>query len=91
MLSLPEMIVGPAEQAGLKVPPDVNAFDKNEYPHWNVFCAVQLGSPMPSPVAHWENAELIAKIPEDQIREVTFNQLLELGLQIGLPIPQPLS
>jgi hypothetical protein len=87
MLAFPEMLLGAAEEAGMKVPPDANDFKGEEYPHFAVFCGVQLGSPMPHSTAHWDNAKVIAAVPEDKIRNVTFNDLVAAGLAVGYPWP----
>lgn len=81
------MLVGPAEKAGMKVPENVDNFDRNEYPHFAVYCAIQLGAPMPYPTAHWDNAKLIASIPDDKIRAVTLSELKEMGVARDYPIP----
>ena len=87
MLAFPEMLISPAEKAGIKTPPNANKYDKNEYSHFHVFCTIQLGQPLPHPTAHWENAEVIAVIPMDKIQTVTWNELVDLGLQVGYPTP----
>lgn len=85
MLAFPSMLEPAAREAGMAVPADPENYEaeKEAFPHFFVFCAVQLGSPMPTPTAHWENAKLIAAIPEDQIRNETGETLTERGLQIG--------
>ena len=83
MLAFPEMIAPAAEEAGIKVPEDLENFDPKEYPHWLVFSKVQLGAPMPHASAHWENAKVVAKVPEDKIKLVTLKELEELGLAVG--------
>ena len=80
MLAFPEMIVPAAKKAGMKVPKDANDFDSNKYPHFCVFCIVQLCRPMLRLDEHWNNAKIIAAIPEDKIRTVTLEQLLAKGL-----------
>jgi hypothetical protein len=87
MLALDDMLVKPAEEAGIKVPTDLENFNKDEYPHWTVYCNVQLGSPMPYPSCHWDNAKIIASIPSDKIKITTFEELEKLGLQIGFSKP----
>jgi len=81
------MLISPAEKAGMKVPPDVNDFEGGEYPHFAVYCNIQLGSPMPHPTAHWDNAEVIAAVSDDKIKSVTFNDLVAAGLAMGFPWP----
>ena len=79
MIAFPDMLVTPAEAAGMKVPENLKEFSHNEYPHWYVYCAVQLGAPMPYASAHFDNAVLIAKIPDTDIRSITskFNRRAE--------------
>lgn len=85
MILFPAMLANCAKDAGIKLPKDVNAedFDSEEFPHWKVYLAVQLGASLPHPRAHWENARVVAEIPDDKIREITYNQLLERGLAVG--------
>ena len=86
MIAFPAMLLKPAEEAGMKVPPDAGNFDVKEYPHFQVFCNVQLGASMPSWTANWENAKLIANIPDDKIMVTTYQELLDMGLQVGTPM-----
>lgn len=53
-------------------------FDKNEFPHFAVFCGMQLAVPM-GPGDHWENAKVVAAIPEQEIRTVTPQILWDRG------------
>lgn len=80
MLAFPTMLVSAAEEAGIKVPPDPDDFDAKAFPHFAVFCNAQLGRPM-SAGAHWGNAFVVAKIPDDQIQKITVADLLNLGWQ----------
>ena len=80
MLVYPTMLVKSATDAGMKVPPDPDNFDANEFPHFEVFCQVQLNRPMNVLNEHWENAKIIAGISEDDIRKVRLADLLALGL-----------
>ncbi len=84
MLAFPGLIAPAAERAGIKLPEDVENYNKAEYPHWFVFSQMQLGAPMPDPSAHWDNAKVVAVIPNDQITKVTPEQLEEAGFRIGL-------
>lgn len=87
MIALPAMLAEPARKAGMSVPTDPNHFEASEFPHFSVFLGMQLGAPMPQPNAHWRNAEIIAKIPDDQIRTITFKEIIDLGFLIGTPTP----
>ena len=81
MIVWPTMLVEPAEEAGIKVLDDVTEgeFTPEEYPHWMVYCNAQLGRPMPSPSCHWHNAKIIAGILDEEIFEVTNQDLLDKG------------
>lgn len=87
MIAFPETLIGPATEAGMKVPADPEDFDPEQYPHFQVFLNVQLGAPLPSPNSHWENAKIVANISESKIREISLGELEELGFEIGFPIP----
>lgn len=44
------------------------------------FCAVQLGRRMGALNEHWDNAKVIAAIPDNEIKKVSLNDLIDLGL-----------
>jgi hypothetical protein len=79
MMVFPEMLVDAAKQAGMKTPDDPDQFDANEYPHFQVFCNVQLCRPI-TWGEHWDNAKVVAKVPDDKIRETTLEELIAQGL-----------
>lgn len=83
MIAFPGMLVQPAKDAGMKVPDDPEDFDKDSYPHFYVYVLVQLGAPMPFPSAHYENAKVIASIPEEEIVKISYQELLEKGFAEG--------
>lgn len=85
MLAFPGMIAGAAKEAGIKIPesPDEN-FDPNEFPHFFVFCKMQLERRMTGPNEHWENAKVIAAVSEEEIKTITPSQLIERGFVIIL-------
>lgn len=78
MIVFPGMLLGPAEKAGIKTPADADNYDANEYTHFAVFCNLQLARPMS---CHWTNAKIIATIPEDKIKTITVEEILEMGWQ----------
>lgn len=82
MIAFSELLVGPAKEAGIKVPDDVEQYDRDAYPHWHLFCCIQLGARMPSPTAHWDNAKIIAQIPATEVPQVTWEQLVSLGISV---------
>lgn len=79
MMAFPSMLVDAAKKAKMSVPKDPDSFDANKYPHFHVFCQVQLCRPIKWG-EHWENAEIIAKISNDKIKKITLCELLDLGL-----------
>lgn len=81
MLAFAGMLVPFAESAGMKVPKDPENFDANQYPHFYVYRVLQIGRPIIRNVSHAENARIIAEIPEDQIRLVTFPELIMMGVE----------
>lgn len=86
MLAFAGMLTSAAEKAGIKVPEDADNFDQELFPHFHLFCAAQLGQPMPYMGCHWENAFVIARIPADKIKTVTWKELEADGFQVGYPI-----
>lgn len=80
MMAFPDMLVGAAEKAGMKVPPNPDDFDPKEYPHFQVFCNAQLCRRMSNMGEHWGNAKIIAAISDEDIFKVSLADLLEMGL-----------
>lgn len=89
MLAFPSMLADAAEKAGILLPKDCDRFDENkeQYPHWFVFCIMQLGQPMPSPGVHYENAKVIAELTDEEIVTLTHLQIVKRGFQIGFSTP----
>jgi hypothetical protein len=87
MIAFAGLLVAAAEAAGMKVPPNPDKFDLDDYPHFFVFTIAQLGQPMPTSYSHWTNAKTIAAVPDDKIRFVTFAELLDMGFEVGYTIP----
>ncbi len=79
MLSLDDMLVRFAREAGIAVPPDLDAYDEESFPHWKVYTVMQLGRPVGGE-SHLLNAQAIAAIPNDRIRQVPTS---ELELRMG--------
>lgn len=81
MMVYPGMLTAAAEKAGMKVPPDPDGeWKAEEFPHFNIFCNVQLGRRIRWG-EHWENAKVVAAIPEDKLDTVTLMDLIEAGLE----------
>lgn len=83
MIAFPFMLIGPAEKAGIKVPKNVENYEPEQFIHWHIYQKVQLCAAMPSPSSHWNNANLIASYSEEQAQLVTYQQLLDDGLEVG--------
>jgi hypothetical protein len=81
MLAFPEMLRSPAQDAGMKVPKDTENYNREEYPHFYIFCMLQLGRRMPYPSVHFDNAKVIAKIEEEQVKKMSFGDFCEVGFQ----------
>lgn len=82
MLAFPSMLIPAAEQAGMPIP-DLSVkdeYNQDDFPHFAVFCAVQLGRAMDWDEP-WENAKVIATIPKDKIKSVTLDELITAGLR----------
>lgn len=79
MLAFPGMLVPHCKEAGIKVPENPDGeWDPEAFPHFHVFCAVQLGRAM-----FWSeppgNAKVIAELTEDECKTITWEQLFARG------------
>lgn len=81
MMAFPSMLTEAAVQAGMKVPenPD-DEFDREQFPHFAVFCVLQLGRPI-NWGEHWENAKVIMKFDEEMLKKAELSDFIERGLQ----------
>lgn len=81
MIIYPSQIIKAAENAGMKVPildKKDESFLAEEFPHFHVFCNVQLGCAV-TWGNHWENAKIIARIPEKELITLTIEGLKARG------------
>lgn len=83
MIVFPHMLTPAAKEAGMKYPPDPDNYEQEEYPHFWVFCALQLCRSMSSHNQHWENAIVIAKIPEDRLKTMTVSDFEKEGVVLS--------
>lgn len=83
MMAFPSMLVNPAKKAGIPVPEDPDNFDRDAFQRFHLFCLAQLGQSMPYPDCVWGNARVIAAIPEEELKKVSFANLIERGYAIG--------
>jgi len=79
MLAFRSMLIEPAKKAGMSVPNDAENFSSDLFPHFRVFCNMQIGRPMPTPSCHWDNAKIIAAIPDDKIKIICLPEIEQLG------------
>lgn len=80
MMAFPSMLVGACEKAGVATPPDANNYIADDFPHFSVFCAVQLCRSM-QPGEHWDNAHVIASFSVDEIKHASLADLISKGLR----------
>jgi len=81
MMAFPGMLATAAEKAGMKVPSDPDGeWKPEEFPHFNIFCVVQLGRRIRWG-EHWKNAKVVAAIPEEKLESITLMDLIESGLE----------
>lgn len=87
MIAFPELLKKPAERAGILTPDDATRFEEYAelYPHFFVFCRMQLGSPMPYPSVHYDNARIIAMFEEEDFLTLTDEDIINHGFQVGFP------
>lgn len=78
----PEMFYNHIKDSKLKMPEDFENYDPEEYPHFHVFMLTHLGQPIDI-AALEDNANIIADIPENAIKSVTLNDLMEKGVVFG--------
>ena len=87
MIAFADMLRQPALEAGFKVPEDTENYDKEEYVHFFIYAAIQLGQALPHPSAHWDNAHVVAKFTADELKTMTYQDFLDAGFEAGFPIP----
>jgi hypothetical protein len=84
MLAFPGMLLSAAAAAGMKAPSrkkaDDYSFDNEKFPHFAVFCTLQLNRSM-QPGEQFENAKIIAAIPVDKLKTMTLEDFLFAGLR----------
>jgi len=82
MFGFPDMLKNHIENSNLKQPEDFNNYNLEEFPHFSVFMATHLCCPV-DVYALEDDANIIAAIPEDQIRAVTYGDLVEMGMSVA--------
>jgi hypothetical protein len=83
MIVFPGMLVKAAKKAGMKVPEDPDndtTWSAEDFPHFHVFCNVQLARPVSFHGEHWHNAEVVAAVKEEELKSLTLEDLIARGL-----------
>lgn len=81
MMAFPSMLVSAAIAAKMPVPSNPDEFDHDKFPHFAVFCTLQLARPMKMDGEQFRNAKVITKIPEDKIKKMTLTDFIAEGLE----------
>lgn len=79
MMLFPEMLVGACEKSGIRVPENLDEYDIEKFPHFFIFCQLQLGRPIRWG-EHWDNAEIISKLTVEELKTFTLQDFLSRGL-----------
>jgi hypothetical protein len=79
MFIFPSMLIPAASAAGMKTPGDADNYDPTEYPHFFVFCKLQLGKRMHNLGEHWEHAKIVAAVSDEHICTITLAEMIALG------------
>lgn len=79
MLAFDKMLIDAAKNAGIEIPSDLDNYNRDQFPHWYIFCISQLGRPCPFPGCHYDNAKIISSISKDEIQKVSLSDLEEKG------------
>lgn len=79
MIAFPSMLISAAQNAGMAYPKNPDKYSKNKYPHFFVFCHLQLGRRMQMG-EQFTNAEIIAKIPVEELKTMELTDFLAKGL-----------
>ena len=81
MIAFAFLLEEPARQAGIPVPKNSDCFNAEKFPRFELFCKAQLGRAMMSANEHWENAKVIAGLPEEVLKTITPEGLRAAGFQ----------
>lgn len=82
MFAFPGMFAPHIKDSDLKMPEDFDDFDVKEYPNFALFLASHVGFTINIEDLE-NNANIIAKIPEEKIENITMRELWDLGVVYG--------
>jgi hypothetical protein len=75
-------LIEAAVAAQIDLPSDMSVVDWDTFARWELLCAIHLDKPLVSDKAHFKNAQIIAKLTDDQASEITDKNLKKLGCLI---------
>ncbi len=81
MIAHASLLAGPASEAGIAVPDNVDDFDPKVFIRFLIFRNMQMGRPMPRSISHWENAKIVAMIDDDMLSTITGPELEAMGFE----------
>jgi hypothetical protein len=86
MIAFPNILASYAKDAGMPVPEDPDKFleFKEEFPNFAVYCLLQLGTSMPTAMSARTNADVIAAVPADKVKDMTLAEFEALGFEHGV-------
>lgn len=83
MFIFPGMYHPHIKDSNLKMPADFDNYDPAEYPHFHLFLMAHTRMAF-DPTDLEYNANIIAEIPKDRLKEISFKNLMELGIRYSL-------
>jgi hypothetical protein len=86
VIAFPNILASYAKDVGMSVPDDPEKFLENreEHPHFAVYCLLQLGTSMPNAMSARINAEVIAAIPVEEVTTMTLADFEARGFEHGV-------
>ena len=78
----PGMLLNHVDKKDIKIPDDLENYNREEYPHWYVFAALHLGYTI-DVYSLKHNAKIIGQIPDDKIRTITPTDLFQMGVEFS--------
>jgi hypothetical protein len=86
MIAFPTILASYAREAGMSVPDDPDQFmeQREEFPHFAVYCLLQLGTSMPNAMSARTNADVIAALPAEEIKTMTLADFEARGFEHGI-------
>jgi hypothetical protein len=86
MIAFPTILASYAKEAGMTVPEDPDKFmeQREQFPHFAVYCLLQLGTSMPNALSARTNADVIAALSAEEIKTMTLADFEARGFEHGV-------